>query len=74
MLRIIGTIKTIKRKKLIAAVFHLCSLSSFLTLTCRDPDPRDRDLGQIKSETSLCIVTQVTGVSDIIRFFILASL
>jgi hypothetical protein len=34
MLRILDTIKTIKRKKLIAAVFQLCSLSSFLTLTC----------------------------------------
>jgi hypothetical protein len=34
MLRILDTIKTIKRKKLIAAVFQLCSLSSVLTLTC----------------------------------------
>jgi hypothetical protein len=34
MLRSLNIIKTIKRKKLIAAVFHLCSLSSFLALTC----------------------------------------
>jgi hypothetical protein len=31
MLRILDIIKTIKRKKLIAAVFQLCSLSSVLT-------------------------------------------
>jgi hypothetical protein len=34
MLRILDTIKTIIRRKLIAAVFQLCSLSSVLTLTC----------------------------------------
>jgi hypothetical protein len=33
MLRILDTIKTIKRKKVIATIFHLCSLSSFPTLT-----------------------------------------